>query len=186
LLISIKMKKEYNLEIEIPDGVECHADKHEIKCKKGNLELERKISAPNAAVKVEDGKIKFLCKKANRKDIAMVRANYFHVLNMLKGLDEEFVYEMEICYVHFPATAKAEGNKFVITNFLGEKVNRIAKILKGVKVEIKGSKISVSGNDIEKAGQTAANIERASKVPKRDRRVFQDGIFITKKPKGAI
>ncbi|MEC7431143.1 MAG: 50S ribosomal protein L6, partial [Candidatus Thermoplasmatota archaeon] len=41
--------------------------------------------------------------------------------------------------------------------------------------------VTVSGSDREKVGQTAANIERACKIKKRDRRVFQDGIYIVSK-----
>ena len=83
-------------------------------------------------------------------------------------------------------TVKVEGNKINISNFLGEKIDRTAKIVPGVNVEIKGSKITVSGPDIEKTGQTAANIENAARVPKKDKRIFQDGIFMTSKPGGAI
>ena len=51
-----------------------------------------------------------------------------------------------------------------------------------VKVEVKNKvDVIVTGADIEKVGQTAANIERACRIRKRDRRVFQDGIYIVAK-----
>ena len=51
-----------------------------------------------------------------------------------------------------------------------------------VEVEVKNKvDVIVTGADIEKVGQTAANIERACRIRKRDRRVFQDGIYIVAK-----
>ena len=41
--------------------------------------------------------------------------------------------------------------------------------------------VVVKGADREKVGQTAANIERACRIKKRDRRVFQDGVYIVSK-----
>ena len=49
-----------------------------------------------------------------------------------------------------------------------------------VRVENK-TDVVVKGADREKVGQTAANIESACKIKKRDRRVFQDGIYIVSK-----
>ena len=101
---------------------------------------------------------------------------------LTKGLNENFTYRLEVAYVHFPMTAKVEKNHVSIINFLGEKVARSAKILEDTEVKIEGNKITVSSVDVEKAGQTAANIEKATTVTNKDRRIFQDGIFITKKP----
>ena len=42
--------------------------------------------------------------------------------------------------------------------------------------------IEVDSYDIEKAGQVATSIEKGSKVKNKDRRVYQDGIFIIEKP----
>ena len=45
-----------------------------------------------------------------------------------------------------------------------------------------GDTITVESINIEHAGQTAANIESATKIKGRDRHVFQDGCYITSKP----
>jgi len=79
-------------------------------------------------------------------------------------------------------TLKLEGDKLKISNFLGEKISRVAQVLPNVEVEIKGNEITISSHNKESAGQTAANFEKATKVKGRDRRIFQDGIFITHKP----
>ena len=77
---------------------------------------------------------------------------------------------------------KADNEKVIIKSFLGETTERVAKILPNVKLEIKGTNITVSSSNIEAAGQTAANLEKATRLTGRDRRIFQDGIFITEKP----
>jgi large subunit ribosomal protein L6 len=69
-------------------------------------------------------------------------------------------------------------HELVIKNFLGEVKPRIAKILPEVEIKVEKEIITVEGHDKEKAGQTAGNIEKAAKVNNRDRRVFQDGIYL--------
>ncbi len=101
-----------------------------------------------------------------------------HTRNMIKGLKEGYSYKLKVVYTHFPISVKVEGDKVVITNFLGEKTPRVAKILGDTKVQVNGQEIIVSGSDKELVGQTAANIETATKISKKDRRVFQDGIYI--------
>ncbi|MDP4039630.1 MAG: 50S ribosomal protein L6 [Candidatus Pacearchaeota archaeon] len=180
------MKKQYSTGILIPEGISCEFIDRTLVCKKGDTELKRIFIIPGVKISVEDGKVNFNCLRANKKDIALMNTNRAHAKNMLNGVENNFVYELEICNVHFPMTVKVDKNKVIISNFLGEKVNRTAKIAENVNVEVKGNKIFVTGGDIERTGQTAANIEKASKVAKKDRRVFQDGIFLINKPRRAI
>ncbi|MBS3083615.1 50S ribosomal protein L6 [Candidatus Pacearchaeota archaeon] len=176
------MKNTYENSVAIPDGVKCKFSGNLLECSKGNTNLSKAFENPNLILTVGEKEIVIKCNQSNRKSVASVNSYVSHIKNMFHGIKERFVYEMEICNVHFPMTVKAEKDKVVITNFLGEKVPRSANILPGVEVKIEGTKIKISSADVEKAGQTAANIEKASAVTNKDRRIFQDGIFITKKP----
>ncbi len=176
------MRKNYEIKFEIPSGISGSFENDKITFSKGNSVISRKMALPFVKVSVSGNEIVFLCLKSNKKKIAEIKAQIAHIKNIFLGLNERFVYELEVCNVHFPMTVKVDGSKLAINNFLGEKVPRSAKILEGVEIKIEGNKIKVISVDIEKAGQTAANIEKASKVTEKDRRIFQDGIFITKKP----
>lgn len=176
------MKNNYQKKLEIPAGVSCSVAGSTVQCSKGGINLTKELTSHNIAVNVNGKELIIICEKAGRKGVASVNAMAAHLKNLFEGLNERFVYEMEICNVHFPMTVKVDKDSFIITNFLGEKVPRTAKILAGVEVKVNGSKVTISSADVEKAGQTAANIERAATVTKKDRRIFQDGIFITKKP----
>jgi large subunit ribosomal protein L6 len=101
---------------------------------------------------------------------------------MTVGVTTGFEYKMKIVYAHFPIKASPKGNTFVIENFLGEKSPRKAKILGTTKVTVKGDQVVLNGQDVELVGQTAANIERATKIKGFDPRIFQDGIYIVEKP----
>ena len=174
------------MSIEIPEGINCKLSGDELHCSKGNTQLVRNFGVHNMTISVNGMVMLIVCKSANRKGIANVNSIVAHIKNLFQGLNERFVYEMEICNVHFPMTVKVDKDNFIITNFLGEKVPRNAKILPGVEIKVNGTKVIISSADVEKAGQTAANIEKASTVTKKDRRIFQDGIFITKKPGAGI
>ena len=100
---------------------------------------------------------------------------------MIKGVTEGYECKMKTVFSHFPIKTSVEGNQLIIQNFLGERFSRKADILENVKIDIKGENLTVTGIDKEKVGQTAANIERATKVKNRDIRVFQDGIYIVKR-----
>jgi large subunit ribosomal protein L6 len=175
------MKKKLERIIEIPEGIEILFEKGEFTAKSSGKEIKKKINTLDIAIKIEDKKIKISSEKSTRREAKMIGTTWAHLNNMIKGLKENFVYKLEICNVHFPMNVKTEGDKLIIKSFLGEKTPRIAKILPEVNVEIKGNEITVSSYNIESAGQTASNIEKATKLTGRDRRIFQDGIFITEK-----
>ena len=79
-------------------------------------------------------------------------------------------------------TMAVKGNQLVVNNYFGERVPRTANILAGVDVKVQNKvEVVVSGMDKEAVGQTAANIERCTTVKNRDRRVFQDGIYLLEK-----
>jgi len=77
-----------------------------------------------------------------------------------------------------------EGDAVSVSNFLGERKPRMAKIVEGVNVEIRGKEITVSGINREAVGQTAANIEQTTRIKGYDPRVFQDGIYLVDKGVG--
>jgi len=182
LPISIKMRKLFTAEVQIPGDINCEINNGIFKCNKESVTLEKKIKVPDTEIIIEGSSVKLECEKANKKHRAMINTAVAHIKNILEGLENNYIYKLEICHVHFPMTVKVEGNKIKISNFLGEKTPRSAEIVEGVNVKVKGNEVTVSSPDRNKAGQTAANIEKATKVTNKDRRVFQDGIFITEKP----
>ena len=117
-----------------------------------------------------------------RKQRALAGTWNAHLNNMVKGVTEGFTYTLKAVYSHFPMTLAVKGNVFVVNNYFGEKVPRNADILSGVEVKVSNkTEVAVSGMDKELVGQTAANIEKCATVKNRDRRVFQDGIYLINK-----
>jgi len=182
LLISIKMNKDLERVVEIAEGVKVLVNDKEFIVKGNGKELKKNLDIGKIKVEVKESQVVLTAKGASKREAKMMGTMDAHLKNMIKGVSEDFVYELEVCNVHFPMNVKATDNLITIKSFLGETTERKAKILSGAKVDIKGSKITVTSHDIEAAGQTAANLEKATRLTGRDRRIFQDGIFITKKP----
>lgn len=176
-------KKVVEERIALPEGVSAKVENSTIIVKGKGKELSRKLSYPGVAVFVENSSVVVKTESARRKVKAVAGTFAAHIKNMVKGVTTGFEYKLKIVYSHFPITVKREGNTVVITNFLGEKHPRRTTIAKDVEFEVKGDIITLRGADIEQLGQSAANLEKATAIKKRDRRVFQDGIYIIQKPK---
>lgn len=165
--------------VDIPEGVEVAIEGSKVRVRGPKGELERDFShAKGVIMRVENSKFVVEAFFARSRTRALVGTIAAHVRNMITGVTKGFRYKLKIIYSHFPINTKIDGEKFVITNFLGERAPRVAKILPGVKVQVKGQDVIVEGIDIEKVAQTAANIERATRVTDKDRRKFLDGIYI--------
>ncbi|KXB05899.1 hypothetical protein AKJ51_04530 [candidate division MSBL1 archaeon SCGC-AAA382A20] len=174
------MKKE----IEIPDGIEGEVEGEMVKLKKGDEKVKKKFKHPLVDVSMDGNKLVIRGKKDNKKVKSVVQTFESKVKNAISGLEENYEYKLKIVYRHFPMDVKAGDGYVEVTNFVGEKSKRTAKILEDVDVGVKDEEIIVRGPDKEKVGQTAANIEQKIQAPStRDRRVFEDGIYIVEKPK---
>ncbi|MBU0957451.1 MAG: 50S ribosomal protein L6 [Nanoarchaeota archaeon] len=173
------MKRDILESVEIPEGIEVELDKNKITIKNKDVTLTKQII--NLPIKIKDNKIIFEKKNANKNDKKIIKTFLVHMKNMIQGVQEKFTYKLQIASSHFPITVEKNNNLIIIKNFLGERKDRISKILEDVDVKIEGEFITIESNNKESAGQTAANLETATKIRNRDRRRFQDGIYITDK-----
>jgi len=176
------MKQDIEKIIEIPEGVEVVVDETKVSVKGKDGEVKREFKVMGIEFEKQENKFRLFSKKGTKREKKVMHTIAAHIQNMIKGVGEKFEYKLKICTSHFPITVEIKGNEAIIKNFLGEKIPRKMKILKGVEVDANKQEIIVKSVNKELAGQTAANFEKATRVPMKDRRVFQDGIFITHKP----
>jgi len=170
--------------VEIPEGVTVNVDGRKVEVIGEKGRLVRDFSNSSVSIKVEDNQVIVSTDNSHRKAIAMVGTVCSHINNMIKGVTKGFTYKLKIVYAHFPISVKVEGDKILIENFIGERAPRVAKIVGDVKVIVKGDDVLVQGINIEEVGQTAANIEQATKIKNKDPRKFLDGIYVYEKVEG--
>lgn len=175
------VKKDLKDTIEIPNEVHVEIGMPEIRIKGPNGEISRNFFYPKVKFEKKENKLTLSSKSATKKEKKMLKTFKSHLKNMIRGVQEDYVYKIKVCSSHFPITVSQEGKEIIIKNFLGEKVPRKAKIREGVNVEISKDTITLKGKDKEAVGQTAANLESRTRVIRRDRRKFQDGLYIIEK-----
>ena len=174
--------------IKIPENVEIEVDGKSVGVKGVKGELKRDFSNPmfdkSLSIKKADGEI-IISSEDKRKCVkSMMGTIYAHINNMIVGVTKGYKYTLKIYFVHFPMKVELKEvnneTEISIKNFLGEREPRNVKV-SGVKVQIQGDLIIIRGIDKGKVGQACNKIESACKVCKRDRRVFNDGIFLVKR-----
>jgi large subunit ribosomal protein L6 len=180
------MKRELFQRIQIPEGVKVEIEGNKVIVEGKEGKNEREFSTANLIFEKKGNEIIIGDEKSSKKEKRRMNSLAAHVNNMIKGIQEKFEYKLKVCFSHFPITVEVKGNEALIKNFLGEKTPRKAKIPNGAEVKVEKDVIVITSNDVEIAGQAAANFETATRISKRDRRVFQDGIFITSKAGEAI
>jgi large subunit ribosomal protein L6 len=167
--------------IKIPEGVNVNIDKMKVTVSGPLGQIQSDLWYPGIIIKKVDSEIVVETVKSRRDQLAMIGTFESHLKNIITGVSKGYEYKMKMVYSHFPIQLKTEGNKVMIGNFLGEKRSRKANIMGNAKVTIKGDQVIINGINKEEVGQTAANIQLATKIRRFDPRVFQDGIYLVEK-----
>ncbi len=175
------MRKELFVEIDIPEGVNVSLSGNEFEVSGKEGSIKRSFNMGRLEFKISQSKIIIGNKFSTKTEKRMMNTIASHLKNMISGVQEKWEYELKVCYGHFPFTVKQNGKEIIIKNFLGEKVERKVNPVDGVDVSIEKDIIKLRSTDKEKAGQYAANFEFATKIKGRDKRIFQDGVYIIKK-----
>ncbi|NPA86201.1 MAG: 50S ribosomal protein L6 [bacterium] len=177
----------YKKAVQLPEGVQAELDAsdpvvYRLTVRGPLGEVTKEFDKLGIIMRVEQNKIVLEKHNATRKHKRVINCYATKIKNMVTGVTKGWRYRLKIIFKHFPIEVRLEGNRLRIDNFMGERVPRYAEILPGVAVEIGEGEIIVKGIDLEAVGQTAANIEQATRpYGKKDRRRFWDGIYIVEK-----
>lgn len=169
-------------EIELTEGVSAELDGKTVKVSGPEGSITRKFEYPGIKITKTKDKIVLRTEKEKKKMKKIIKTWAAHLHNMVRGVKQKFTYKLKIAASHFPINVEVKDDKILIKNFLGEKKPREARRMKSSEVKVQGEEITVQAVDREVAGQTAANIENATRVKGKDRRIFLDGIYIIEKP----
>jgi len=188
-----EMDEGISISIPVPETVTLTIAGKTVRVEGTRGAIERELWYPGLHILVEqnsegDGNDVVIIKsESSRKKIKAIAGTFkSHIKNMIVGVEDGFFYKLVAVHQHFPMqiTLTKGGDVVSLSNFLGERRPRIAKVIEGAKVAIKGKEIIVSGINKEVVGQTAAGIEQMTRIKGFDPRVFQDGIYLVEKGVG--
>lgn len=175
------MKEELVKVIEIPQGVTVELKDNILLVKGLQGENKRELDYPTLSIAVDGGKVIIKAPKATRREKRMAGTYVAHIKNLINGVQEKFNYTLKICSGHFPMNVVVSGNSLQVKNYLGEKYPRKIEFPQSVNVKVNGDKIEIQSCNKEDAGMVAAKIEKLCHPGNKDRRIFQDGIYIISK-----
>jgi large subunit ribosomal protein L6 len=171
--------------IQVPDNVDVKVEGKKISFKGKKGSLTRDFSYAPISIEGEGKTIRISAKWPRKKESALVGTIYSHINNMITGVTKGYSYKLKIVFSHFPISVKFQDKTVLIENFTGERRERRVKTLGDVKIKIEPDDVIVEGINLEDVSQTAANIEQATRVRKKDPRVFLDGIYVYERNEGA-
>ena len=167
--------------IEIPDNVTLGLDGRKVSVSGERGRVVRDFSHARLDMERVGSTLRIWAVNPRKREASLVNTISAHVNNMIKGVTQGFTYRLKIVFVHFPMTVRVQGRRLVIQNFIGERKDREAKIVGDVKVSVEKEDVIVEGVDIEEVAQTAANIQQACRIRRKDLRKFLDGIYVYSK-----
>ena len=170
--------------VQVPNGVEIGLEGRKVSVKGAKGTLSRDFSNVPISIDMDGKAVRVSAKWPRKKEAALVGTIYSHIENMVCGVQKGFTYKVKIVFSHFPISAKVQGKSVLIENFTGERRARRARIIGEVKVKVEAEDIIVQGLNLEDVSQTAANIEQATRVRRKDPRVFLDGLYVYERKEG--
>jgi large subunit ribosomal protein L6 len=171
-------------DVELPPGVTATLAGRTLSVRGKLGEAKKHFDKVNVNLSVEGNKVSISPFSLKKKDNVIVNTVVSLVNNMITGVTKGYTYRLKIVYAHFPISVKTKGDEIHVENFVGERSPRIAKIVGACKVAIEGDDVVVKGVSVEDVGQTAANVELATKIKRKDQRIFLDGVYIYQKEEG--
>ena len=170
--------------VEMPEGVTASLAGRTLSVKGKLGEAKKHFDKISVNIAVEGNKVQFSPFSKKKKDNVIINTVMSLVSNMVTGVTKGYTYRLKIVYAHFPITVKTKGNQILVENFVGERSPRVAEIVGSCKVSVEGDDIVVKGVSVEDVGQTSANVELATKIRRKDQRIFLDGVYIYQKEEG--
>jgi large subunit ribosomal protein L6 len=171
--------------IEMPAGVKATLEGRNLSIKGKLGEARKHFDKINVNISVDGNKVIISPFSAKKKDNVIINTVTSIVNNMVTGVTKGYTYRLKVVYAHFPITVKTRGSQVLIENFVGERSPRVCQIVGDCKVSVEGDDIVVKGVSLEDVGQTAANVELATKIKRKDQRIFLDGVYIYHKEAGS-
>jgi large subunit ribosomal protein L6 len=169
--------------VELPKGVSLTVDGRRLRAKGPLGATERPFPSDvlALAVKGSEATLTLLLPPGRKQSQALLGTWAAHVRNLAAGLTVGVEAKLKVVAAHFPMKVQVRGEELVIDNFLGEKYPRSTRLRPGTKAAVEGEFVVLTGTDLEQVGQSAANIERTTKIRDYDPRVFQDGIYLVER-----
>ena len=170
--------------VDLVKGVTATVDGRVLSVKGPLGTVKKNFNKIHVNIGIDSGKVQITSFSAKKKDVVSSNTVSSLVRNMVTGVTEGYLYRMKVVFAHFPVTVKVKGNTVVVENFMGERSARVTKIVGDCKVTIDGDDIIIKGVSLEDVGQTSANLEQATKIKRKDQRIFLDGVYVYEKKKG--
>lgn len=177
---AITSKKHQNLDasVALPKGVSAKFDKGILSVQGPLGKVTQDFTKIPVDVQITSAEVKVLTHGARRKNRSMLNTAKSLITNAFEGVTKGYQYKLKVIYAHFPVTVKVQGKKVLVENFYGERSPRVAEIIGDTKAEVQGEDIILNGISLQDVGQTAANLEQATTVKRKDLRVFLDGVYV--------
>ena len=173
-----KKLQDLSTSLELPKGVSAKFE-NELLLVTGPLgKVQQEFSKIPVKVDINGNQITVTTHGARRQNRSILNTARSLVHNAIEGVTKGYQYKLKVIFAHFPVTVKVQGKRVLVENFYGERSPRVADIIGDTKVEVQGEDLIVNGVSLQDVGQTAANLEQATTVKRKDQRVFLDGVYV--------